>query len=159
MRLAGDPEPWIGHGPRSWSPDEAVASNSMSSKTSDIEISERTARKSTLGQFCAPDRRRRTPLARNQAGKEKRNPYSSAFQLRRARAPLVGQSTTSCRRFNPLGIRPTDSAQEPELSSARRAEAMAWSAPLRGADQRRHRRLSQGERGRGGSGVSSGSAA
>jgi hypothetical protein len=111
----GELEPWIGHGRRTWSPDEAVASNPTSSKTSDIEISERTAWKSTPGNSALLIAGSRTPLARNQAGKEKRNPYSCVFQLQRARAPLVGQSTTSCRRFNPRGIQPTDSAEEREI--------------------------------------------
>jgi hypothetical protein len=51
----------------------------MSAKTSDIKISERTAWKSTPGKSSLLIAGSRKPLARNQAGKEKRNPYWREF--------------------------------------------------------------------------------
>jgi hypothetical protein len=81
MRLAGELEPWIGHGPRRWSPDEAVASNPMSSKTSDIEISERTAWKSTPDNSSLLIAGSRTPHRAQPSRKREEEPVLARVQL------------------------------------------------------------------------------
>jgi hypothetical protein len=48
-RLVGEDEPWIGHGPRSWSPIDSLASNPASLSTCSMPIRERTSAKSIPG--------------------------------------------------------------------------------------------------------------
>jgi hypothetical protein len=73
-RLLGDAEPWIGHGPRNWSPRASQATKPISSRTSFIKTFFRTAWKSTPGKTFLLKAVPRSVVARSQTETEKRNP-------------------------------------------------------------------------------------
>ena len=62
MRLFGDAEPWIGHGPRNWSPCVSEGTKPTSSRTSLMGTFWRTALKSIPGTSVSP--RNRSPDGR-----------------------------------------------------------------------------------------------